>query len=616
MGPQRAARMFAEKHQEAKRFEVTLYGSLAATGKGHMTDVAIIEALSPTATVDIIWQPQVFLPFHPNGMMFRSYDKDGQQTGEWIVYSVGGGALSEGKENDMFNTKDIYDMTTLAEIQKWCEKQGCNYWEYVNKCEDPDIWDYLSKVWKVMKASVENGLEHEGVLPGPLNLARKATTYYVKAKGYRAALQSRGLVYAYALAVSEENASGGTIVTAPTCGSCGVLPGVLYHLATAHDFSETRILHAIATAGLFGNVVKQNASIAGADVGIAIGAGTDVAIDTADIVLTRNDLMDVADIVTLSRRDSLGFQKITRDGRESAWLSSCPLLWDGARLTVETGDGDACVYAYPAGARPVLVDPDRETALITPEEAEKHITEKTRAIMVVQLYGRIAEMEGFAALAKKYGLRLIEDAAQAHGAVRHGKRPGAFGDAAGFSFYPGKNLGALGDAGAVVTDDPELAARVRMLGNYGSARKYVHELPGVNSRLDELQAAVLRAKLPHLEAWVAERRRIAEIYEDGLRGGKLRLLTKDEGNGYYTFPVFTPERDRLLAYLEEKGIHCQIYYPTPIHLQKAYAELGYRRGDFPAAEELSETGLSLPLYPGLTEEQIEYILEAIREFAF
>lgn len=267
MGPQRAARMFAEKHQEAKRFEVTLYGSLAATGKGHMTDVAIIEALSPTATVDIIWQPQVFLPFHPNGMMFRSYDKDGQQTGEWIVYSVGGGALSEGKENDMFNTKDIYDMTTLSEIQKWCEKQGCNYWEYVNKCEDPDIWDYLSKVWNVMKASVENGLEHEGVLPGPLNLARKATTYYVKAKGYRAALQSRGLVYAYALAVSEENASGGTIVTAPTCGSCGVLPGVLYHLATAHDFSETRILHAIATAGLFGNVVKQNASIAGADVG-------------------------------------------------------------------------------------------------------------------------------------------------------------------------------------------------------------------------------------------------------------------------------------------------------------------------------------------------------------
>lgn len=267
MGPQRAARMFAEKHQEAKRFEVTLYGSLAATGKGHMTDVAIIEALSPTATVGIIWQPQVFLPFHPNGMMFRSYDKDGQQTGEWIVYSVGGGALSEGKENDMFNTKDIYDMTTLSEIQKWCEKQGCNYWEYVNKCEDPDIWDYLSKVWNVMKASVENGLEHEGVLPGPLNLARKATTYYVKAKGYRAALQSRGLVYAYALAVSEENASGGTIVTAPTCGSCGVLPGVLYHLATAHDFSETRILHAIATAGLFGNVVKQNASIAGADVG-------------------------------------------------------------------------------------------------------------------------------------------------------------------------------------------------------------------------------------------------------------------------------------------------------------------------------------------------------------
>lgn len=288
---------------------------------------------------------------------------------------------------------------------------------------------------------------------------------------------------------------------------------------------------------------------------------------------------------------------------------------DEVLVPANTFIASALAVTY-AGARPVLVDPDRETALITPEEAEKHITEKTRAIMVVHLYGRVAEMEGFAELARKYGLRLIEDAAQAHGATRHGKRAGAFGDAAGFSFYPGKNLGALGDAGAVVTDDPELAARVRMLGNYGSARKYVHELPGVNSRLDELQAAVLRAKLPHLEAWVAERRRIAEIYEDGLRGGKLRLLTKDEGNGYYTFPVFTPERDRLLAYLEGKGIHCQIYYPTPIHLQKAYAELGYRRGDFPAAEELSETGLSLPLYPGLTEEQIEYILEAIREFAF
>ncbi|MBR1401570.1 MAG: L-serine ammonia-lyase [Prevotella sp.] len=267
MGPQRAARIFSSNHKDAKRFEVTLYGSLAATGKGHMTDVAINDVLSRIAPLEIIWQPEVLLPYHPNGMMFRSYDEQNQITDEWIVYSVGGGALSEGKENDMFNSKDIYDMTTLAQIQKWCEKRGCNYWEYVNKCEDADIWDYLREVWKVMRASVESGLEHEGVLPGPLNLARKATTYYVKAKGYRAALQSRGLVYAYALAVSEENASGGTIVTAPTCGSCGVLPGVLYHLATAHEFSETRILHALATAGLIGNIVKQNASISGADVG-------------------------------------------------------------------------------------------------------------------------------------------------------------------------------------------------------------------------------------------------------------------------------------------------------------------------------------------------------------
>ncbi len=267
MGPQRAAQIFARNHQEAGRFEVTLYGSLAATGKGHLTDKAIIDVLQPIAPLEIVWEPQVFLPFHPNGLTFKAFDKNNNMVDQWTVYSIGGGALSEGKDNDMFNSPDIYELTTITQIQKWCEKQGCSYWEYVEKCENPDIWDYLKKVWKVMKLSVENGLENEGVLPGPLNLSRKAITYFVKAQGYRAALQSRGLVYAYALAVSEENASGGTIVTAPTCGSCGVMPGVLYHLAKAHDFSETRILHALATAGLFGNVVKENASISGAEVG-------------------------------------------------------------------------------------------------------------------------------------------------------------------------------------------------------------------------------------------------------------------------------------------------------------------------------------------------------------
>jgi L-serine dehydratase len=264
MGPNKAAQIYCGQHPDAKSFEVTLYGSLAATGKGHMTDLAIEEVLRPVAPTTINWQPQVFLPFHPNGMKFSH---DGGKD-EWTVYSVGGGALSEGKAHgDRFDTEDIYDMNTLTEIMRWCENNGRSYWEYVNKNENSDIWDYLMEVWKKMQESVERGINHEGVLPGPLNLARKAPVYYVKARGYKQSLQTRGLVYAYALAVSEENASGGTIVTAPTCGSCGVMPAVLYHLAKGHDFSDSRILHALATAGLIGNIVKQNASISGADVG-------------------------------------------------------------------------------------------------------------------------------------------------------------------------------------------------------------------------------------------------------------------------------------------------------------------------------------------------------------
>ena len=265
MGPHRAANIFLQRNPQAESFEVTLYGSLAATGKGHMTDVAIIDALQPVAPVNIIWEPTVFLPFHPNGMKFKAFYPD--HTNEWTVYSVGGGALSEGEYDSSLNTPDIYDMNSLTEILTWCERYGRGFWEYVDKCEDDDIWDYLQQVWNTMKDSVERGLDHESVLPGILNLPRKATKYYVKATGYKPSLQSRGLVFAYALAVSEENACGGTIVTAPTCGSSGVLPGVLYHLWKGHQFSERRILHALATAGLIGNIAKHNASISGAEVG-------------------------------------------------------------------------------------------------------------------------------------------------------------------------------------------------------------------------------------------------------------------------------------------------------------------------------------------------------------
>ena len=272
MGPRNAAEQFLAKHPDAKSFEVTLYGSLAATGKGHMTDVAILETLEPHAPTRIIWQPHFFLPFHPNGRTFKAKDKHGKVSDEWTVYSVGGGALAE--EGISSNVSpDIYEMTRMTDILSWCERTGRSYWEYVQLCEEPDIWDYLHEVWKTMQEAVERGLDKEGALPGPLNLRRKAATYYIKANGYRDNLKSRGLVFAYALAVSEENASGGKIVTAPTCGSCGVVPAVLYHLKKSRDFSEMRMLRALATAGLVGNIVKHNATISGAEGGCQAEVG-------------------------------------------------------------------------------------------------------------------------------------------------------------------------------------------------------------------------------------------------------------------------------------------------------------------------------------------------------
>lgn len=266
MGPSTAAEIYARRHPEAKGFEVTLFGSLAATGKGHLTDVAIKDKLEPVAPVKIVWSNE-FLPFHPNAMKFAVKTEDGLLQDEWTVYSIGGGVISEGKADILEESPEVYPLNTMNEIQEWCQINGMSYWEYVEACEDPGIWDYLDKIWKIMQTSVEEGLQNEGVLPGPIHLQRKATVYFVKANGYKPSLQSRGLVHAYALAVSEQNAAGGTIVTSPTCGSSGVMPAVMYHMKHGHDFSDKRILRALATGGLFGNVVKQNASISGAEVG-------------------------------------------------------------------------------------------------------------------------------------------------------------------------------------------------------------------------------------------------------------------------------------------------------------------------------------------------------------
>ena len=264
MGPQKAAALFNERHPNAARFEVTLYGSIAATGKGHMTDWAILNTLQ--APAEIVWHPEIILPFHPNGMHFKAFDGAGEMMGEWTVYSIGGGNLAEeGKQSEQ---PDLYPLSKMTDILEWCEQRGRTYWEYVYEYEDrKEIEDYMMEVWQVMKAAVERGLQAEGVLPGPLNLSRKAAVYHIKASGYTHTLRSRGLVYSYALAVSEENASGGRIVTAPTCGSCGVMPAVLYHLSKSYEFTDLRIIRALVTAGLVGNIVRTNASISGAEVG-------------------------------------------------------------------------------------------------------------------------------------------------------------------------------------------------------------------------------------------------------------------------------------------------------------------------------------------------------------
>lgn len=268
MGPRQATEEFLKRAPEgAERYEVELFGSLAATGKGHMTDVAIEDVFATTGKpVEIIWHSDIFLPYHPNALTLKALDAAGEVMFNMTVYSVGGGAIKiEGDPES--ESKDIYPMNKLTDILEYCERTGKCYWEYVEECEGPEIWDYLHDVWVAMKNAVERGIVREGRLPGPLNLRRKAAQYYVKAAGFRDNLKSRGLTFAYALAVSEENASGGVIVTAPTCGSCGVLPGVLYHIWKSRDLPEIRVLRALATGGLIGNIVKENASISGAEVG-------------------------------------------------------------------------------------------------------------------------------------------------------------------------------------------------------------------------------------------------------------------------------------------------------------------------------------------------------------
>lgn len=264
MGPKIAATQFKERNPGTHTFRVTLYGSLAATGKGHLTDVAITDALKPQP-VEFTWLPEIVLPRHTNGMKFEAVSANGQIRDTWTVYSIGGGKIVD--ENSHITEEHIYKDRTMSEVLSLVENRGKTFWEYVQDHEESDIWDYLDEVWKTMQAAVREGLETEGVLPGELNLRRKASSYWQKAKSYKASLQNRCLIMSYALAVSEQNAAGGLVVTAPTCGAAGVLPAILFHLKTYHEFSDKNILRALATAGIFGNIIKLNASISGAEVG-------------------------------------------------------------------------------------------------------------------------------------------------------------------------------------------------------------------------------------------------------------------------------------------------------------------------------------------------------------
>lgn len=268
------------------------------------------------------------------------------------------------------------------------------------------------------------------------------------------------------------------------------------------------------------------------------------------------------------------------------------------------------------GATPVFVEPELVTYNINPDLVEEKITNKTKAIIAVHLYGQAANMDEICQISNKYGLKLIEDCAQAHGAEYRGKKVGTFGDAAGFSFYPGKNLGALGDAGAVICREKKLAEKIRALGNYGSIEKYNHLYQGNNTRLDELQAAFLRVKLKRLNQWNEERRRIAFRYLDEIKNKNIILpqMGRDRTHVWHIFALRSNRRDELEKYLNENGIGTAKHYPIPLNLQGAYKELGFSEGSFPIAEEISSTELSIPLYYGMQEQDIKYVIETINKF--
>jgi dTDP-4-amino-4,6-dideoxygalactose transaminase len=270
------------------------------------------------------------------------------------------------------------------------------------------------------------------------------------------------------------------------------------------------------------------------------------------------------------------------------------------------------------GATPVLVDAQYHSSNIDPKKIEEAITSKTKAILPVHLYGQPADMAEINAIAKTHNLKVIEDACQAHGARYFGKRAGSLGDAAAFSFYPGKNLGAFGDGGILVSNDEEILGRAKILRNYGQLQKYHHQIEGFNKRLDTIQAAILNLKLPHLDLWNQSRRESAKKINEGLEGiVEVPKIDQEKESIYHLYVIKTEslkERNTLQNYLGEKGIQTGLHYPIPIHMQKAYTELNHKEGDFPISEDVCSRGLTLPMFPNMTDNEINYITETIKDF--
>jgi len=278
IGPAKAAKRFLETTPGAAKYRVFLYGSLAATGKGHLTDVAILEIFYEKS-IEIIWEPNTFLPKHPNALKFEAFDEQNQLLQNWTVYSIGGGAIID--DFTELETKNVYSLTKLEDILNWCHENGKQLWEFVEDHEGPEIWEYIRQVWNVMDEAISRGLKKEGTLPGGLMLPRKSSSFNLKAQNFSGPFKKRSKLFAYALAVSEENAAGGLIVTAPTCGACGVVPAVLKHYQKVYDADLQQIYKALATAGLIGTLVKHNASISGAEVGCQGEIGTACAMASA-----------------------------------------------------------------------------------------------------------------------------------------------------------------------------------------------------------------------------------------------------------------------------------------------------------------------------------------------